>query len=177
VKEERLDPATVLAECTSDDPMEIVRLGMAAAREERYERGLIFLAEAYRRLTKDRIPPVALSYYGLCLGMNKGRTKEAAEFCQLAIEKEFYNSELYLNLGRVWAGSKARKKAIEAFERGLAIDPRNTALHAARTRLGVRKRPVFPFLGRENPINVALGKVRHGLKNESAAAKAKKKKK
>ena len=47
-----LKPAEVLAESHTDDPLEFVRLGVAAAKSEDYERGLIFLTEAYNRLAE-----------------------------------------------------------------------------------------------------------------------------
>src|SRR5262245_6357823 len=94
-----LNPDLVLKSSGTDDALDFVRLGINAARAEDYERGLIFLAEAYRRLSgkenvKDgKVPPSALSYYGLCLAQKKGGTKEAAEFCQVALQMEFYNPD------------------------------------------------------------------------------------
>jgi hypothetical protein len=35
----------------------------------------------------------------------------------------------------------------------------------------VRKKPVIPFLGRNNPLNVTLGKMRSGKKNAPPAKK------
>ena len=70
---ETLQPQQILTESGTDDPLDFVRLGVAAAREEHFERGLIFLAEAYRRLSRNpeaHIPPAALSYYGLCLALH-----------------------------------------------------------------------------------------------------------
>lgn len=179
---ETLDPQLVLRESGTNDPLDFVRLGIAAAREEHFERGLIFLAEAYRRLTKNpeaKIPPSALSYYGLCLALHKGRVKEAAEYCQLALEKEFYNAEHYINLSRVWTAGRARRKAIDALDRGLGVDPRNPVLHQLRIELGIRSHPVVPFLPRDNPLNVTLGKVRQTVKKvvpkKSASSRKQKK--
>jgi hypothetical protein len=170
-----IDPSSV------SDPLELVQLGIAAAREEQWERGLLYLSEAYRRLQtqKDaKVPPAALSFYGLCLAVGKGRVKEAAEFCALAIEKEFYNGDHYANMARVWVAGRARRKAIEAVEKGLTVDPAHKGLHQLRSSLGVRKRPVLPFLHRDNPLNVSLGRVRHTMRVKRAeAAKAKAKKK
>ena len=41
-------PAQVLAEAGTADPMELTRLGIDAANEERYDRGLVLLGEAYQ---------------------------------------------------------------------------------------------------------------------------------
>jgi tetratricopeptide (TPR) repeat protein len=172
-----LQPDSVLKQSGTDDPLDYVRLGIAAARTDDFERGLIFLAEAHKRLEKEqsakdtKLPPSAFSYYGLCLALHRGRIKEAAEFCQLALEREFYNAENYANLARVWIAGRARRKAIDALDRGLAVDPRNGVLQRLRINLGVRRPPVIPFLHRDNPLNVTLGRVRKSLHKDAKAAK------
>jgi hypothetical protein len=161
-----LDSRTVLRESGTDDPMNFVRLGVDAARSDDYERGLIFLSEAYHRVTASRegkLPSVALSYYGLCLALHKNKIKEGADFCQLAIEKEFYNSEHYLNLAKVFLAGRSRRKAVDAIFRGLALEPNNVALKQLREDIGSRRKPVLPFLHRDNPLNVTLGRIRHAL--------------
>jgi tetratricopeptide (TPR) repeat protein len=177
---DRPDPSDAIALAGTDDPMDLVRLGIAAAREQNFERGLVFLAEAYRRLSgrpDTQIPASALSYYGLCLALNKGRIREAAEFCQLAIQREFYNSEHYLNLSKVWSAGRSRRKAIEAVDRGLAVEPHNEVLARFRVELGIRRSPVLPFLHRDNPLNVTLGRVRHSLASPKAAGGERRRKK
>jgi tetratricopeptide (TPR) repeat protein len=162
-----LNPELVLQSSGTDDPLDFVRLGIAAARSDDFQRGLIFLAEAHKLLsleaTRDKLPPSAYSYYGLCLALHKGRIKEAAEFCQIALDQEFYNAENYANLARVWIAGRSRRKAVDALDRGLAVDPRNQVLARLRTSLGVRNKPVLPFLHRDNPLNVTLGRVRSSL--------------
>ena len=126
---------------------------------------------AYNRATSSenpQLPSLALSYYWLCLAMHKGKVKEGADFCQLAIDKEFYNGEHYLILARVWLIGRSRRRAVEALERGLALEPHNPALQKLAGELGRRRKPVIPFLSRNNPVNVALGRMRHGKANKPA---------
>ncbi|HUK13258.1 MAG TPA: hypothetical protein VLW17_08140 [Thermoanaerobaculaceae bacterium] len=166
-----LDPRQVLRESGTEDPLEYVRLGVAAARAKDFERGLIFLAEAYRQATAGKsakLPSLAFSYYGLCLAMHKGKFKEAAEFCQIAIDKEFYNAEHYLNLARIWLAGRSRRKAVEALNRGISLEPRNADLLQLREEIGFRRKPVIGFLDREHPVNVTLGRVRHSLTRKPA---------
>jgi tetratricopeptide (TPR) repeat protein len=161
-----LDPIVVLRESGTDDPIEFARLGMAAARAEDYERGLIFLAAAYHRATANRegkLPTLLLSYYGLCLALQNGKIREGADFCQLAIDKEFHNPEHYQNLAKVWLAGRSRRKAVQAIQRGLALDPNNAALRQLREEIGRRRKPVLSFLERSNPLNVTLGRMRHKL--------------
>jgi tetratricopeptide (TPR) repeat protein len=186
-----LRPAEVLAASGTDDPVEFVRLGIVAAKSGKYERGLIFLTEAYNRLTqrleqkeaigedtavsRGAVPANALSYYGLCLALHKGHYKEAARFCELAIAAERDEGGHYLNLARVWQHGGNRKKAVEAIERGLTTSPRYTALQKFRDQVGLRSQPVLSFLTRDDPLNKALGKLRHKLKAKKAAAPPRKK--
>ncbi len=176
--ESRLDPAVIIAQSGVHDAAELVKLGVTAAQEKQYERGLIFLAEAYNRLTqrtavkgdqetgpgtataREMVPANALSYYGLCLAMHKGHYQEAAKFCELAIGAERYVGEHYLNLARVWFAGKNRKKAVDAIQRGLAASPHYQRLVDFVQAIGWRKPPVVPFLPRDNPINVKLGLMR-----------------
>ena len=173
-----LNHDAVLQGAGTDDPLDFVRLGIAAARTDDFERGLIFLSEAHKRLENElsakdtKLPPSAFSYYGLCLAVHKGRIKEAADFCQIALDREFYNAENYANLARVWIAGRSRRKAIDALDRGLAVDPRNQVLARLRVNLGVRKAPVIPFLHRDNPLNVTLGRMRQSLKKTNGKSAA-----
>jgi len=168
---ETLIPDDVLAEWKSGDLDELVQMGVRAAKEAEYERGLVFLAEAYRNLSKDKqkLSGPLLSFYGLCLALHRGRIKEAAEFCWLGVEKDHYNPDVYHNMARVWIAGRSRRKAVEALEKGLALDPRHPGLRKLRVEMGARKTPVLPFLHRDNPLNVSLGKMRARMKPAGAA--------
>lgn len=101
-----------------------------------------------------------LSYYGLCLAMGPNRLREAREFCETAVEGEFYNPELYLNLGKVYLKSGDRARAYGAFVRGLQLNPRDAALIRQVRRLGIRRRPILGFLRRDHFLNRLLGQMR-----------------
>jgi len=157
---------SLLMEAGTVDPLHLIHLGIEAAQEQKFDRGLVFLGEAYLQLSRNkdaRIPPAALSYYGLCLAMQKGRNKEAAEYCELALERELFNVEHYVNLSQDWINAGHRRKAVDALERGLAVEPGNSRLRMLRESVGVRKPPVLRFLPRDNPVNVSLGKVRRKI--------------
>ncbi len=163
------------------DPMELTRLGVEAAKEELYERGLILLTEAYRifsgerdvkseavrELSEDvapearrRAPGLMFSYYGLCLARTAPtRAAEAASFCELALQKEPSRVEHYVNLIRIWQAGRQRLKVIQTLERGLAALPKSAILKALGEEIGMRKAPPLPFLPRENKVNAALGKL------------------
>ena len=52
-----------------------------------------------------------------------------------------------------------RKKALDAFHQGLKIDDENEAIKTELRRMGTRKDPPLPFLGRNNFLNHYLGKL------------------
>lgn len=161
---ESLDPVAVLAEAGSEDPAEISRLGIAAARRQDFERGYILLKEAYDRYQRigdsKHLAPV-LSYYGLCLAMFRSRYREGAQFCQAAIDREFFKAEYYYNLAQVWVVGRSRRRAVEAIHRGLSVEPSHAALKELEEELGRRRRPVIQFLSRDNALNRSLGRLRH----------------
>jgi len=176
----------------TNDAMELVRLGIDAAKADRYRDGLDYLAEAYALLSKrlevksteaitaaqtsatirDVIPASALSYYGLCLAMHSRAFTEASTFCEIAIRNEKFVGEHYLNLARVWHHARNRKKMADAIERGLKASPRYLALQQFADQVGFRKEPVLGFLPRDSALNRALGKLRHKLKGGSEAGAA-----
>jgi tetratricopeptide (TPR) repeat protein len=169
-----LDTEEVLREWDGENPDALVEMGIQATAQGSYERGLIFLSEAYRRLSKERDakhPAALLSHYGLCLALHRGRIREAVEFCQLAIEREFYNGDNYFNLARVFEAGRSRRKMIDAIERGLSVDARHVGLLKMKVLIGIRRPPVVPFLHRDHPLNVSLGRLRHQMKGKVGVKK------
>ncbi|HSB63251.1 MAG TPA: hypothetical protein VLJ18_03750 [Thermoanaerobaculia bacterium] len=181
MRERNLIPAHLLAEAGTKDPMELTRLGVEAAKDELYERGLILLTEAYRIFSDERdvkseavrdalgedepearrrAPGLMFSYYGLCLARTAPtRAAEAASFCELALQKESSRVEHYVNLVRIWQAGRQRLKVIQALERGLAALPKSAILKALGEEIGMRKAPPLSFLPRESKVNAALGKL------------------
>ena len=181
VKEENVIPAQLLAEAGTRDPMELTKLGVVAAREERWKAALVLLAEAYNvfnadpilkdevlRIERDAEEPIArkqargwmFSYYGLALAMSShSRAAEGARFCELAIRAEPYQAEHYVNLARIWQAGRNRQKTVEAVDRGLKELPKSQILLELRGEIGWRAQNAIAFLPREHPLNVALGRM------------------
>jgi hypothetical protein len=184
MRERNVVPAQVLAEAETADPIQLMRLGVQAARGERYARGLVLLAEAYRIFsqevevvserikddsdtlevgTRRRIPASCLSYYGLCLAhTTPPRTAEGARFCEVAIQLEPHRGEHYLNLARIFQAARVRASMVSALERGLVESPNNVGLLEFQREIGYRAPPPLKFLPRENPLNKGLGMVLRG---------------
>jgi hypothetical protein len=162
----------LLEQARAERPDTLLELGLDAARHGDLDRGLVFLGEAHARLAANAtvsLPAALLSYYGLCLGVRRGQIVQATQLCQVAIDREFYRPDFYLNLARVWMAGGSRRRAITALDLGLAVQPGNRSLQHLRSKLGVRRPPVFRFLGRDHPINVALGRLRHRVRATAAS--------
>jgi tetratricopeptide (TPR) repeat protein len=101
------------------------------------------------------------SYYGLCLALRDRKIRDGLLLCRAAAKEEFFNPEMWLNLGRVELAAGNRRHAHKSFRRGLRLAPENDDLRREVTRMGLRRRPAFPFLDRSNPLNVWMGKLAH----------------
>lgn len=144
--------------------------GINAARRGDYLKAINLLTDAYASGQfdfKDAKSATALSYYALCLALVQKKHKEAIDLCRKTIDLNFYVPDLYANLARVYMAAPNRKKAVEAIGQGLKACPGDPMLSQLRAELGIRARPVIPFLLRENPVNKALGRTRAARKGKS----------
>jgi len=107
--------------------------------------------------------PLVRSYYAFCIAKERGQFSKAISLCSEAIKKEPQNSLIYLNLGRICRLSKKKEDAVKIFREGLKFEV-NQQIIDELTKLGIRKRPVIPFLNRRNPLNKYLGIILHKLR-------------
>lgn len=137
-----------------------------SSSEEQFNQGLEFLKnneleKATRSFEKaykeDSENTKYMSYYGMCAALRWGEIGAGIELCTKAVKKEFYKTEHYINLARVYLKADNKKGAIAVLKRGLRFDPENDIIHEELVRLGARKKSILPFLKRSNPINRFLG--------------------
>lgn len=123
-------------------------------------------------LTSSPDDPFLLSYKGFLIARLYKKHKEGVDICKKTIKvlgpkmpfgQEFFLPMLYLNLGRAYFEAGNKHEAIQAFQRGLSMDPDNKEIAWEMQKLGIRRPPVIPFLERSNPVNKYLGKVRHKI--------------
>ena len=142
---------------------EELQAGVLLCRSGDWARGVEILS----RLARDRgepLPGVALSYLGRGLARAERRTREGLELCRRAAKEDFYQPDVFLNLGHTALIARRRSEAWRAVEAGLALDEDHRGLLALRARMGNRRPPVLRFLSRSNPLNVLLGQMRHALR-------------
>lgn len=103
------------------------------------------------------------SYYGLGLALVERRFNKAVELCRSAVKDEFFSPDLYRNLAQVHLAFGFKAEGIRYLRRGLMIDPGSRSIIGDLERLGVRRRPVLPFLPRRHVLNRWLGRMRSTL--------------
>jgi tetratricopeptide (TPR) repeat protein len=130
-----------------------------------------FAREALVNFPSD---PFFLSYVGYLTAIVENKSREGAIMCEEAIyilrkakstETAFFLPLFCLHLGKAHLKADRKEPAINAFREGLKFDSRNRELLSEIKTVGLRKSPVIPFLGRSNPINKYLGKLRHELQS------------
>ncbi len=114
--------------------------------------------------------PVYLSTMGLCESM-MGDPEKGEKMCRMALQLAGNQRDpmLYVNFGRVLLERGERMKARDQFMKAYRVDNTNAPAALELSRMGVRKKPVFPFLGRNHPLNKYFGKLRHKSKEKRAA--------
>ncbi len=118
--------------------------------------------------------PAAMSYYALSIAVVEKKYEQAVSLCIMAVGKEFYNPDIYLNLGKIYLMSNRKALAMKAFKKGLKIDNAHQELWEEVKTMGMRRRPPISFLSRKNIMNKVLGllKTRCSLSPSFAGRKA-----
>ena len=136
------------------------------ARVEDYEDAILVFERYLPKLSsgtnEDKISAASgFSYYGLCIAALRKQYRDAVKYCHLSIKVQRSNVEHYENLGKVHLMARNRKGAVEAFFKGLAVEPNYKPINRILDDIGRRKDPVIPFLPRDNFLNRYFGKLRH----------------
>jgi Flp pilus assembly protein TadD len=106
--------------------------------------------------------PVYVSHLGYCVGM-LGNISDGEKMCRRAMKMAPTVPIILVNLGRMLVEKGLRQEARILFTQAYQIDNTSSPAALELSRLGVRKPPVLPFLGRRNPLNKYLGIIRHRL--------------
>ena len=130
----------------------LFKKGLEALTEGNTLSALSYLEKALHA----KYSPVIISYYAFCIAKERGQVGKAVSLCEEAIKREPQNSQLYLNLGRIYLIDNNKTDAIKTFREGLNYEA-NQQIIDELNRLVIRKPPIFPFLKRSNPINKYLG--------------------
>ena len=137
--------------------------GLGELQNGHAQSALPYLQKAFEH---DAGNPFYVSYYGLALARTQGDCAKATGLCQAALRMKRNQPDLYVNLAEVYRRAGAAQDALWTLYRGLHFTHWDSRLIRALERMGVRRRPVLPFLNRKNFLNRELGRLRHRLRGE-----------
>jgi len=131
--------------------------------DELLEKGIALLEEdplaalsCFEKAHTLKDTPVIQSYLGMCIGTERGKVSYGIMLCTNAITLEPENQIHYLNLGKIFVKAGRRAEAIETFRKGLSFRD-SVEIRRILDKLGTRKKPIIPFLHRDNPLNKYSG--------------------
>ncbi|MCX7793063.1 MAG: hypothetical protein N2257_01445 [Thermodesulfovibrionales bacterium] len=120
--------------------------------------------------------PYLMCLDGYLTALVEKRYRDGINLCNQAIAiyskkagigKEFFLPFFYIYLGRTYLLSGNKRLAVDTFYKILRIDSENREAIRELSNLGIRQRPVIPFLKRSNPINKYLGILRAKLSGKN----------
>ena len=148
---------------TTSGPADDEERGIALCRAGEWDRGVDILARQIN--SGERLSSTGYSYLGYGMALRRRQIREGLKLCEQAVKLEFYQPDNFLNLARTQVLAGNRRAAAASMRRGLALDRGHRGLRALAKDLGIRRAPVLRFLGRGNPLNVLLGRLRHAIKD------------
>ena len=122
--------------------------------------------------------PIVLSYRGYIEALVNKEYAEGIRICresfkilksQMSLAESFFLPILYLNLGKTYLIANKKKDAYFSFQKGLDIDKHNEDILKELKKLGIRRKPFFPFLKRSNPLNKYIGILTYKLQKKNDA--------
>ncbi len=132
--------------------------GMALLRNNYAGKAMPYFTRA---LQLDKTNPFYVSYLGVAMAAAERKWDEAEDLCLQALKMRRTQPELYLNLADVYRLAGRRQEQIDTLFQGLHMTKRDARIAEVLKHHGVRRNPVLPFLGRNNPLNRELGKLRY----------------
>jgi predicted Zn-dependent protease len=114
-----------------------------------------------RSVEAESANPYYLSFLGLAIARAEKKYSEATKLCETALQLKKKELQLHLNLAEVYISSGQRENAISTLDHARESFGPNARLMKARSRIEKRRAPILPFLARQNPLNIKLGKLRH----------------
>ncbi len=146
---------------------ESFRKGLAAVERRSYTEAVALFQAAIdlERQEGTKNPRMKyVSYLGLALVLTNGRSDEGVKLCEQAVKREFFDADLFCNLGIVYLRDRQKKRAFGAFQKGLNLKPGHRRIQEELDRYDRRSYPVFSFLPRTHPVNVLAGRLRYRLR-------------
>jgi tetratricopeptide (TPR) repeat protein len=153
------------------DVTEAFRRGIRLARKDQWHEAYnLFIRISQQVERRGNLPGVFYSYLGVAMARCDGRRRDGMELCRYAVKVQPEQPENHLNLATAYLMLGRRSEALRAVQIGLEVEPTHRRLNEMHERIGVRQRPLFPFLSRSNPLNSVAGRGRAWLRRKRRAA-------
>jgi Tfp pilus assembly protein PilF len=160
----RREPVKAHTEKETFESRELYAVAEASVKRGNYRRAAALLNDALKISPEN---PSYLSMLGYCIGI-QGNLVAAEKMCRKAVRLAPMNPIVYVNLGRVLLEQGRRKEAREVLMHAYRLDNTNAPAALELSRMGVRRKPVIPFLNRNNPLNYLMGRLRHWILQRKA---------
>ena len=126
-----------------------------------YQQARAILETCLRENAND---PDVLAEYAMLLARGFKDYPQALNYIRRALALNVSRPDYYVIAAEIHLLRKDKKSAIEMLEVALRWDPEHPEARRMRQQMGIRRKPVLPFLDRKHPLNIFLGKIRHRLK-------------
>jgi predicted O-linked N-acetylglucosamine transferase (SPINDLY family) len=136
------------------------KLGVEMLREARLDDAVVRFRAA---VDLEKQNPYYLSFLGVAMARAERNWSSASKLCEMAVRMKHNEPQFYLHLSEVYTSAGRREEALMTLDRALSSVGPDARLQQARQKLGNRRTPTLPFLGRQNIVNVRLGILRNRI--------------
>ena len=138
----------------------IVRMAATAL-----EKGDVRDAESFLRQGLARHPdhPHCLAYLSVCVAARARQFAKAEKLAGSIIRDNPSDATAHFALGMVYLRAGRRRLAFQSFDRARTLAKGDPFLQGQLDRAEPRRAPVLPFLSRNHPLNIWLGRMRARL--------------
>ena len=158
----------MLPEALPQNAGDFFQKGLAALESKQYQTAIKMIQAA---IEQDRMEGANkgtsgrhLSFLGLALVLASGRSEEGLKMCEQAAKRDFFDADIFCNLGIVYMRSRQKGLAFEAFRKGLALQPKHRRIREELSKVERRESRVFRSLPRSHFLNYAFGVPRYKMR-------------
>jgi predicted Zn-dependent protease len=146
-----------MADLELQDVPQRIREGMALVDMGKLDRAQE-LFEGYLQAYPDS--SLALSFLGMIRAVRGVAVSEGLAQCQQAVARDPQEALCFLNLSKAFLAAGDRYQCVRSLHRGLKLrTPHRGLLMTFYKTIGLRRKPVIPFLSRDNFLNNLLGRL------------------
>jgi tetratricopeptide (TPR) repeat protein len=158
----------MLPEATPQSAEELFQRGINYLEHKQYQQSIKLIQAAMEQDKLDGANKGTsmrhLSYLGLALVLSSSRSEEGLKLCQQATKRDFFDADIFCNLGIAYMRNRLKGPAFDAFRKGLALVPRHRRILEELARVERRDSRVFSKLSRDHFLNYFFGLFRHRMR-------------